>query len=157
METLYAKSKKEKGIVYVRNFIRDLLLLHSGNVSKVSSILGCSRPCIYRAINGPPEDISRAPKHRAIHQTSLHFEDLILKERERTKYGRVRLSKYLERKFGISIASGTIRNVFRRNEVKKHQYVRSSKIPKPLYDYEHILPFEHIQVDTKHIEDFGAL
>ena len=34
---------------------------------------------------------------------------------------------------------------------------RRAQVPWPLYDYEHLLPFEELQVDTKYILDQDSL
>lgn len=161
-QSVYAIMVREKGVSYVREFIRDTINLFGwrekyGAITHVQKKLWCSRPCIYRALDWPVENRSRAPISRPLHQTETWLEEFVLKERSLVKYGRVRMSKHLFNKYGITLSSGTIRNIYRRGKIQKHVYVRSSHVSKPLYDYEHIAPFEYIQVDVKYIEDFEAL
>ena len=160
--SVYTKMVEEKWICYVRQFIRDTVVLLGwrkkyGVITQVTQKMGCSRPCVYRALDWPIEHRSRAPISRSQQHTEAWLESLVLEERKKVKYWRVRMRSHLLRKYGISLASSTIRNIYRRWEVKKHIYVRSWYAPKPLYPYDDIYPFEYIQVDTKHIEDFEAL
>lgn len=149
--------KANQGVEAARHLLRCLLKKHKQNILKVSRMADCSRECVYRARDGTLEDVSRAP--HTIHPSKLKqdWEDLILAERDMTHYGKKRMKLHLESKYGIEISSETIQNVFRRHKVTPHRYVRSKSASKPLYDYEHLLPFEMMQIDTKHIEDFGAL
>jgi hypothetical protein len=157
MNRLYAEMRREEGEKAARNLARKILAQNNGNVTQVAEILDVCTKCIRRARGGPLEDKSRAPKTPSEKQLRSDWEDLILSEREITRYGGKRMSNHLKAKFGIEIPSDTIRNIFRRNQVKKKIYIRSSKASKPLYDYENIVPFEFMQIDTKHIEDFEAL
>ncbi len=157
MKWLYAKHKEKQGVVSARSLVRDILEQNNGNISKAAQILWCSRKCVRRARDGKLEDRSRAPKTPCKHQTSSDLENLILLEREKCKYGRIRLAKHLHLKYGILFSSSTIWDILKRNKVKKHTYKRARWSSKPLYDYENIRPFEYWQVDTKHIEDFEAL
>lgn len=157
MTWLYEKHRREQGEEAARSLTRSILEQNKGNVSKTSFILWCARKTVRRSRDGPLKDISRAPHTSHISQTPNNLEWLILQERETTKYGRVRLAKHIFLKYGLSFPSSTIGKILKRNKVQKYNYSRKKWIPKPLYDYENILPFEYGQVDTKHIEDFEAL
>lgn len=158
MKKLYEEVKKNQGVVVARKLVKQILESNNWNVTKTSKILWCSRKCIRRARDDISEDKSRTPKSILHFKTTpIDLENLILLEREKTRYWRIRLSKHLELKYSINFSSSTIWKIFRRNKVKKHIYKRTYWSSKPLYDYENILPFEYWQVDTKHIEDFNAL
>ena len=68
----------------------------------------------------------------------------------------MRLSKLLWRKYTLAISPNTIKAILRRHgqRRKKRRVRRGSR---PLYDYEHLLPFEEMQVDTKYILDQDSL
>ena len=154
---LYEKIKKNQWVEVARSFSKQILDEKNWNVSQTSKILWCSRRTIRRARDWTSEDWSRKPKNLCKFKTKQDLEELILFERKTTKYWRIRLSKHLKLKYWIDFPSSTIWNILRRNNVKKHRYVRKSWVSKPIYDYENIKPFEYWQVDTKHIEDFEAL
>lgn len=153
----YEEIKRNQGVVVARQIVRQILAKNNWNVSYVASILSCSRKCIIRARDWTLEDYSRDPKTIPKKQTKKEFEELILFWRKKTHYWRVRLFKHILLILGITIPPSTIRNVLRRNNVEKHNYIRPKYSSKPLYDYDNILPFQFWQVDTKHIEDFNAL
>ncbi len=157
MKWLYEKMCTKQGVESARILARSILEENKGNVSKTAYILWCSRKTVRRSRDGPIENISRAPKTPHNKKTSSDLEWLVLQERNKTKYWRVRLAKYLFLRYGITFSSSTIWNILKRNKVKKHHYSRRKWDSKPLYDYQNILPFEYGQVDTKHIEDFEAL
>lgn len=158
MKKLYKEVKENQGVVVARNLVKQILESNNWNVSKTANILWCSRKCIRRARDDIPEDKSKAPKSKLhLKFTPIDLENLILLERQKTRYWRIRLSKHLKLKYSIHFSSSTIWKIFRRNNIEKHIYKRTYWSSKPLYDYENILPFEYWQVDTKHIEDFNAL
>ena len=68
----------------------------------------------------------------------------------------MRLSKLLWRKYTLGISHNTIKAILRRHgQRRKRRRVRRGS--RPLYDYEHLLPFEEMQVDTKYILDQDSL
>jgi len=138
-----------------RLLVRKVLEQNGGNVSKTARILGISRKTVRRAREGPLEDLSRRPKSSP-RRLKVEFEQLILSEAKRTGYGPMRLLKLLWRKYALRISPNTIKAILRRHEIrrKKRKVRRNSR---PLYDYEHLLPFEQMQVDTKYILDQDSL
>jgi len=77
-------------------------------------------------------------------------------EAKRTGYSPMRLSKLLWRKYTLGISPNTIKAILRRHgQRRKRRRVRRGS--RPLYDYEHLLPFEEMQVDTKYILDQDSL
>lgn len=157
MKWLYEEIKKNQWVVTARSLIKSILNKNNWNVSKTSNILWCSRKTVRRAREWTLEDFSRAPLTTNKSKTNYDLENLILHERNVTKYWRIRLTKHLQLKYWIIFSSSTIWKIYKRNKVKKHVYSRKWWKSKPLYDYENIMPFEYWQVDTKHIEDFDAL
>ena len=138
-----------------RLLVRKVLEQNGGNVSKTARILGISRKTVRRAREGPLEDLPRRPKSSP-KRLRADFEQLILTEAKRTGYGPRRLSKLLWRKYSLGISPNTIKVVLRRQglERKRRKVRRGSR---PLYDYEHLLPFEELQVDTKYVLDQDSL
>ena len=138
-----------------RLLVRRVLEQQGGNVSKTARILGISRKTVRRAREGPLEDLSRRPKSSP-NRLKTEFEQLILTEAKRTGYGPMRLSKLLWSKYTLGISPNTIKAILRRHGIRrKRRRVRRGS--RPLYDYEHLLPFEEMQVDTKYILDQDSL
>lgn len=156
MNSIYHNLRKIKSDVAARLLIREVLAKNNGNVTKTASILGISRHTVRRARDGRLEDCSRAPK-RVNRKYSDSFKQLILVEAKNTGYGARRLSKYLKEKYSILIQEDYIKFLLRKNKVNK-KYVRTkNNNRRRLYDYESLLPFTELQVDTKHILDEKAL
>lgn len=153
---LYHSMRAEHGAEAARGLARKILEQKSGNVSVTSAILGCSRLCVRRAREGPLQDYDRTPAVQP-RRTTVPLEQLILRERKTTGYGKRRLAHHLWNRHGVFVSEGTVRNILRRHCVKHNHARRSGKVSKPLYDYEALLPFQEGQVDTKWIEDYGAL
>jgi len=156
MKSLYHSLRATEGVTAARNLARTVLGNNRGNVSKAARILGCSRLCVRRAREGPLEDYSREPHHQP-RKTQESMELFVLDIRQQTGYGKRRLKKHLKAKYGFIMKEDTVAKILKRGNVKKQVYKRSGKASKPLYDYENLIPFEEGQVDTKHVEDFGAL
>ena len=154
---LYEKIKNNQWVEVARSLVRQILQENNQNVTKTSRILWCARKTIRRARDWTLKDYSRAPLSLCKYKTKEDLENLILNERKITRYWRIRLSKHLKLKYWIVFPSSTIWNILKRNNVKKYKYSRKAWKSKPIYDYENIKPFEYLQVDTKHIEDFEAL
>ena len=72
---------------------------------------------------------------------------------QKAGYGPMRLSKLLWRKYTLGISPNTIKAILRRHgQRRKRRRVRRGS--RPLYDYEHLLPFEEMQVLLR--MDFGS-
>ena len=138
-----------------RELVRSVLDEQLGNVSEVASILGITRPTVRRARDGSLADLDRTP-HNQPTKTVSALEEVVLGERKTTGYGRKRLAKHLKQTKGLGLSPDTIGNILSRHPVQKQVYKRPDH-SKPLYDYEALLPFEELQIDAKHIEDYGAL
>ncbi len=155
MTSLYHSMKESQGVKAARDLSRTILKNNNGDVSQAARILGCSRKCVRRARDGTLEDLDRTP-HNQPRKTEEKLENFILQERNRTGYGKVRLRKHLKIKYGLVLKVDLVGKILKRNKVKKQSYKRP-KESKPLYDYEALLPFEEGQIDTKYIDDYGAL
>lgn len=153
---LYHAMRKEHGPEAARGLARKIMEQQKDNVSRAASILGCSRLCVRRARDGPLQDASRIPKTQP-RRIETKLEKLCLKERKATGYGRRRLALHVSLKYGISVSENTLKRVLKRNGVRPNRARRGSKDPKPIYDYAALIPFEEGQIDTKYIDDYGAL
>jgi transposase InsO family protein len=102
------------------------------------------------------EDRSRRPKHSP-NQTSASLEKIVVMERKRTNFGRVRMQRHLKREFKLNIPSSTIRNIYRRNKCQRQRRRRTRYNTVVCYDWDKIKPLEQFQIDLKHILDFFAL
>lgn len=147
--------RTNQGPEAARELVRTVLKEQKGDVAETARILGITRPTVRRARDGDLSDGDKTPLNQPA-KTETYLEGLILKTREDTGYGRKRLSNHLIQTLGLNFSSNTIGNILGRHPVKKQLYKRPG-ISKPLYDYEALLPFQELQIDTKHIEDYGAL
>jgi hypothetical protein len=139
-----------------RELVRKVLAKQRGDVSKTARILKISRPTVRRARDGMLEDESRRP-HHSPSRTASHFEELIVAEAKRTGFRYRRLTGYLQRKLSLSFPEDTVKAILRRNSVKKKTRRSANARRRPLYDYEALMPFQEMQLDTKHILDKNAL
>jgi putative transposase len=136
--------------------VRKVLVRNHGNVSEAARVLGISRQTVRRARDGGLDDLSRRP-HRSPRKTSDAFEGLVVAEGKRTGFRYRRLSSYLQRKYGLVFSEDTVRAILRRNQVKRHTRRAATGHVRHLYDYEALIPFRELQLDTKHLLDKGAL
>ena len=136
--------------------VRDVLKNNDGNVSKTARILKISRPTVRRARDGTLQDKSRRP-HTSPTKIKTKYENLIVSEGRATGFRYRILSKFIYRKYSISIPESTVKAVLKRNKVKKKKIRTKNGNLRRLYDYENFLPFAELQVDTKHILDQTAL
>lgn len=139
-----------------RELVRKVLAKHGGDVSKTALILNISRPTVRRARDGELEDRSKRP-HNLPTKTASHFEEVIIQEAKRTGFRYRRLAGYLQRKLSLKFSEDTVKAVLRRNGVKKKTRKTANARRRPLYDYEALMPFQEMQLDTKHILDQDAL
>jgi putative transposase len=139
-----------------RELVRKVLVRNHGNVSHTARVLGISRQTVRRARDGGLDDLSRRP-HHCPRKTPDEFECLIVAEGKRTGFRYRRLSSYLQRKYGLMFSEDTVRAILRRNQVKRHTRRAATGHVRHLYDYEALIPFRELQLDTKHLLDKGAL
>jgi putative transposase len=145
----------EQGVEAARALAKKLLEENKDNICLVAKMMGTTRPTIRRAKIGPLSDESRRPKV-CPDTSSPELTKLIGDLRVKLGYGRIRMSGYIKMSLGSVVKPTTIQNILDRLDVPKQTYSRP-KVSKPLYDYEQLLPFEHIQIDCKYVEDYPAL
>jgi len=92
-----------------------------------------------------------------IKKIDCKLEKLIVEEAKNTGYRYRLLSFYLKNKYSIEISENTIKKVLKKNRVRKKKRRTLNKNRRHLYDYEHLMPFSHLQIDTKHILDETSL
>lgn len=151
----YHRLRNAQSAEAARELVKTVLSEQKGDVTETARILGITRPTVRRARDGDLSDRDRIPINQPT-KTSDDFEELVLAAREETGYGRKRLNRHLKQTIGLELGSDTIGNILSRHPVQKQVYTRPS-VSKPLYDYEALLPFSEMQIDTKYIEDYGAL
>lgn len=139
-----------------REVVLEVLHSNNNNVSKAARILNIQRKTVRRSRDGPLYDKSRRPINSP-NKIKTDLEKIIIDEVGKTGYKYRRLYKFILLKYSININENTIKAVLKRNNVKGKKIRNRKGKSKPLYDYEHLLPFEQMQVDTKHILDFNAL
>lgn len=98
---------------------------------------------------------SRRPKHSP-HRTPLHIEGVILTERKKSGYGRDRIARNPSER-GVLVTPSTVRYVLKHYgasaKYKRSPYRKRQRF----YDFEHLHPLEHFQVDLKEIYDQSSL
>jgi putative transposase len=119
-------------------------------------VLSISRQTVRRARDGELDDLSRRPLHCPC-KTPDEFERLIVVEARRTGFRYRRLSSYLQRKYALVFSENTVRAILRRHQVKGRRSRAASGQNRHLYDYEALIPFRELQLDTKHLLDKSAL
>ena len=139
-----------------RELVLKVLAKQGGDVSKTARIMNISRPTVRRARDGSLQDRSRRPLHSPT-KTASCFEELIVREAKRTGFRYRRLTGYLQKKFSHCFPEDTVKAVLRRNDIKKKTRRTANGRRRPLYDYEALMPFQEMQLDTKHILDKNAL
>ena len=139
-----------------REIVRKVLKQQKGNVSATARILEVERKTVRRSRDGPLSDQSRRP-HNSPNKIETGMEQLIINEGKNTGYRHRRLTNFLYDKYGLILSEDTVKAVLRRNKVEKKRIRTVNKRRRPLYDYEHLLPFAEMQLDTKHVLDMDAL
>ena len=144
-----------------RQAIIQILKSTDGNVKETARLLHTTRKTIYKALLKQKEknlnDSSTAP-HTNVNKTNNNIEEKVIKLKEKTNYGPLRLKDELFDRHGIILSHHTIRNIVRRNKKTKTKqrkgYKRSSR---PYVDWYSAKAFEVVQVDLKYIIDQKAL
>ena len=144
-----------------RQAILQILKTNKGNVSSTARILNTSRRTIYKALSRQElnnlDDISTAP-HTVKNKTNVSIEDKVVRLKERTNYGPLRLKDELFEVYGIILSSHTVRNIIRRNKkTKTRQRKRHNRSSRPFIDWYSSKAFEVVQIDLKYIIDQKAL
>lgn len=146
-----------------RQAILQILSSMRGNVTETARVLHTTRVTIYKAMRKQKEkclnDTSTAP-HVTANKTDKDIEDKVVKLKEKTNYGPLRLKDELRQVCGITLSHHTIRNIVRRN--RKHLKGKcvkrmGKKSSRPFVDWYSARAFEVVQVDLKYIMDQKAL
>ncbi|MBI4225541.1 transposase [Candidatus Roizmanbacteria bacterium] len=145
-----------------RQAILQILSSNKGNISSTARILHTTRKTIYKALRkkkeGQLDDVSTAP-NKVANKTALNIEEKVVKLKEKTNYGPLRLKDEMIATYGISVSHHTIRNIVRRNRknIKKKEVKRTRKSSRPFVDWYSSSAFEIVQIDLKYIIDQKAL
>lgn len=107
----------EAARVAVLNYLNS----NKNNISKTARVFGLQRSVIYTILRkkkeGDLKDKSRAPK-RVHNKTKKEVEEKIIAARDQTGFGPRKLFRYLQLRFGLYIAYGTIRSIIDRDRKK---------------------------------------
>ena len=138
------------------------------NVSATARMFGINRCVVYdilgKWVEGDLRDRPKTPKHPP-NKTPEEIEAQVIAAKNKTRLGPERLSRYLRRYEGVSVAAGTIRHILRRNRdritspLSRH---RRRKEQRPFvalctFGWYSAKPFEIVQMDLKFIRDRKAL
>jgi len=149
---------RQSSAVAARRAMLQVLKAHKGNVSKTARIMNVTRATVYKALkkkeSGDLNDRSRAPK-RVHNKTDVEIESRILKARDQTGYGAVRIKEKLEDVDKIVLSAHTIRNILRRNKTKGKKHRPRNKTERQFVDWYSTKAFEVVQIDLKYIADRG--
>ena len=157
----YLSLKKEIGEKFARKVLLENLKLNKGNIKKTSFEMKCSRNTIYLAIRKEKEgnlsDKAHLPKSPHPKTTPQKIQELIEKRRKETGFGKRRLKRYIFSKDNLLIPESTIGKILKvRNLTRKKRRVRR-EYHKVKYQWNKILPFEQLEMDTKEIADKKTL
>ncbi len=132
-----------------------------GNVFCTAKTLHCSRNTVKKFVRRQQmglslEDLSRRPR-RSPHQTAKEIEELVVKERKATNFGRLRLAYHIRKEHGLKLSSFTIRNILRRHKLTRPKRRRGKFRSLSYYNWDKIYPLQHFQIDLKVIRDQKSL
>lgn len=146
-----------------RRAVVEYLKTNNRNISQTACVFGINRPVIYDIIKkeqeGDLRDRLRAPCHQP-RKTPPAIENKVIEVKNTTCLGPKRLSRYLSQYGGISVPSGTIRHIIRRNKRRIDYHLprhRARKEKGEFVDWYSAKPFEIMQADLKYIRDHKAL
>lgn len=100
-------------------------------------------------------DLSRRPL-RSPNKTPTDIEEKVKEIREKTNYGKRRISYFLKKEEGIKLSESTIGKILRRANLSKKRKTRKVFYP-AVWIYDNESPFCLAQVDTKDIYDKATL
>ena len=144
--------------IKAREILLQKLEENHGNVKKTARQF-CTTPPVVRKWRDRQslEDQPRTPL--AYREPQLSWEDgLLAEEREKTNFGRTTIRTHMRMKYGLEFSDRHVRTVFKNAGLQRQKKKRSANgEQRVLYVHENLLPFEQMQVDTKHILDKHAL
>jgi putative transposase len=132
-----------------------------GNVSRTARELCCSRNTVRKWVRRHRDNLGLQGRSRRPHncpgQTPAGVESLVVRERKKTNFGRVRLAHHLHRQHGLALSSYTVRNILRRHGLSQPQKKRGKFRAIRTHDWQSLYPLQHFQIDLKHILDLKSL
>lgn len=131
------------------------------NVSQTAEELCCSRNTVRKWARRHRDNLglqgrSRRP-HNCPRQTPTGVENLVVKVRKKTNFGRVRLAHRLQQDHKLTLSPHTVRNILRRHDLSEPQTRRGRFRAIRTYDWQSLYPLQHFQIDLKHILDLKSL
>lgn len=134
-----------------------------GNVAQTARVFGITRVTTYdilhKRVTGDLHDRSKAPLSQP-NKTSPEIEEIVIKFKNKTRLGALRLSRHLKKYEHLVVPYGTIRHILRRNKDKlttKGLKYQRHKLKREFVDWYCAKPFEIVQMDLKFIRDHKAL
>jgi len=153
--------KRETGEEFARKTLLENLRLNKGNIKKTAKQMECSRNTVYLAldkrIKGNLADQSHRPKSAHPRSTSKEIVDLIVKRRKETGFGKRRLRWYLALRDNLLIPESTIGKILRQEKLTRRKKRVRREYSRVKYQWDRILPFEQVEMDTKEIADKRTL
>ena len=148
-----------------RQAVLEYLNTNGRNIKEAGCAFGIHRAVVYDILRKEKEgslslqdpvgqDRSKAPKRQPKKTPQA------IAEKNKTRLGPERLSRYLQRYEGISVPPGTIRHILRRNRETLTSPLPSPRVRKEkreFVDWYNAQPFEIVQMDVKFIRDQKAL
>jgi transposase len=157
----YVTLKKETGEEFARKTLLENLKLNNNNIKKTAKEMRCSRGTIYLAIEkekqGSLKDKSHRPKSLHPNTTCQEIIDLISKRRKETGFGKRRLRWYIASRDNLLIPESTIGKILKDKKLVRKKKRVKREYHKIKYQWDKILPFEQIEIDTKEIADKRTL
>jgi len=157
----YATLKKEVSQEFARKVLLENLRANKGNIKKTAENMKCSRNTVYLALKkektGNLSDKPHLPKTAHPKTTSSEIVNLVVKARKETGFGKRRLRWYLATQNNLLLPESTIGKILKvKKLVRKKQRVRR-QYAKIKYQWDKILPFTQLEMDTKKIADKKTL
>ena len=157
----YAIIKKQTNPEFARRALLENLRFNQGNVLKTARQMRCSRNTIYLTLKkekqGNLTDRSHQPKKDHPKKTSKEIVNLIEKRRKETGFGKRRLRWYLLSRDGLLIPESTIGKILRVRGLTRQKKRVRREYHRIKYQWDKILPFEQLEMDTKEIADKETL
>ncbi len=157
----YAILKKETGEEFARKALLENLRFNQNNIKKTAQEMKCSRNTIYLALEkesqGDLKDNPHTPKTNHPKTTSQALVDLIIKRRKETGFGKRRLKWFIALRDGVLIPESTIGKILKIQKLTRKKKRIRREYHQIKYQWDKILPFEHLEMDTKEIADKKTL
>ena len=157
----YITLKQETRDEFARKVLLENLRFNKGNVKKTAEQMRCSRNTIYLALEKEEKndltDDSHIPKTPHPNTTSFETEDLIIKRRKETGFGKRRLRWYIAVRDDLVIPESTIGKILKKNNLTRRKKRVRREYHRVKYQWDKILPFEEAEMDTKYILDKQTL